>query len=72
LLARFVDHSTGLVKVNVATHCTLMRNRHRYRRSIYLCRVWQQPRAPSSGMKVLCRTKAKRFVVMAYRRSHTG
>lgn len=67
LLARFVDRSTGLVRRNVTAHCQLMR-RHRGRRSAYLCRVWQQPRLPASGVKVLCRTKHKRFVVIAYRR----
>jgi hypothetical protein len=66
LLARFVDRSTGLVKLNVTAHCALRLRPHRH--SVYLCRVWRQPRRPSSGIKVLCRTKHKRFVVMAYRR----
>lgn len=68
LLVRFVDRSTGLVRRNVTAHCELMPRRHRGRPSVYLCRVWQQPRQPSTGTKVLCRTKHKRFVVMAYRR----
>lgn len=67
LLARFVDRSTGLVRLNVTAHCELM-PRHRARHSVYLCRVWQQPRLPSTGTEVRCRTKHKRFVVMAYRR----
>jgi hypothetical protein len=66
LLARFVDRSTGLVKLNVTAHCELMRGRHR-RHSVYLCRVWRQPHRPSSGIRVRCRTKHKRFVVLAYR-----
>lgn len=66
MLARFVDRSTGLVKLNVTAHCGL--NRRPHRQSVYLCRVWQQPRQPSSGMRVVCRTKHKRFVVTAYRR----
>lgn len=66
MLARFVDRSTGLVKLNVTAHCQLKRRPHRH--SVYLCRVWQQPRQPSSGMRVVCRTKHKRFVVTAYRR----
>lgn len=69
-LARFVDRSTGLVKLNVTAHCQLIRGLHRPRPSVYLCRVWRQPRLPSSGVRVLCRTKHKRFVVMAYRRRH--
>lgn len=74
LLARFVDRSTGLVKRNVAAHCKLIRRghqrRHRHRRSVYLCQVWQQPHPPASGVKVnvLCPTEHKRFVVVAYRR----
>jgi hypothetical protein len=64
LLARFVDRSTGLVKLNVTAHCQLKRRPHRP--SIYLCRVWRQPRRPSSGIRVLCRTKHKRFVVKPY------
>ena len=70
LLARFVDRSTGLVERNVAARCHLVRRPARYRHSVYLCRVWRQPRLPSSGVKVRCRTKHKRFVVMAARRSH--
>lgn len=66
LLARFVDRSTGLVKLNVTAHCRLKQRPHRH--SVYLCRVWRQPRQPSSGVRVLCRTKHKRFVVTAYRR----
>ena len=76
LLARFVDRSTGLVKRNVAAHCKLIRRRHqlrhRHRRSVYLCQVWQQPHPPLSGLKVkvLCPTKHKRFVVVPYRRPY--
>jgi hypothetical protein len=66
LLARFVDRSTDLVKLNVTAHCRLKQRPQRH--SIYLCRVWRQPRQPSSGVRVLCRTKHKRFVVTAYRR----
>lgn len=69
LLARFVDRSTGLVQRNVTARCELRRARQR-RPSVYVCRVWRQPRLPSSGTRVLCRTRHKRFVVMAYRRRH--
>jgi len=68
LLARFVDRTTGLVKRNVTARCRLMHRRARHRHSVYLCRVWRQPRLPSSGVKVRCRTKHKRFVVTADRR----
>jgi hypothetical protein len=67
LLARFVDRTTGLVKRNVTAHCELMRHR---RPSRYACDVWQQPRPASSGVTVICRTRHKRFLVMAPRRHH--
>lgn len=67
LLARFVNRSTGLVKLNVTAHCELIRGRHR-RPSVYVCRVWRQPHPPTSGIRVRCRTKHNRFVVLAYHR----
>lgn len=68
LLKRFVDRKTGLVRRNVTARCQLMPRRAGRRHSVYLCRVWRQPRLPSSGIKVRCRTKHKRFVVTANRR----
>jgi len=67
LLARFVDPSDGLLKRNVTAHCELIHGRRGRRHSVYLCRVWQPPSLPSSGVKVLCDEGHKRFVVMAYR-----
>lgn len=69
LLGRFVDRATGLVKRNVTAHCKLVHRRQGRRHSVYLCQVWQHPRPPSSGARVLCRDSHKRFVVMAYRRA---
>lgn len=68
LLAHFVDRSDGFFKRNVSAHCELMHLRRGRRHAVYLCRVWQPPNLPSSGMKVLCQEKHKRFVVMAYPR----
>jgi hypothetical protein len=73
LLARFVDRSTGSLESNVSAHCDLISRRYqRQRRFVYLCQVWQHPDPASSGVKVrvLCPIKHKRFVVMAYHRSH--
>src|SRR5690348_14099282 len=53
LLARFVDKSTGLVQRNVTARCQLRRGLPRRRPSVYVCRVWRQPRLPSSGTRVL-------------------
>ena len=68
LLAHFVDRSDGFFKRNVSAHCELMHLRRGRRHAVYLCRVWQPPNLPSSGVKVLCQEKHKRFVVMAYPR----
>jgi hypothetical protein len=68
LLVRFVDRTTGVVKRNVVARCTRLRGRHRQRVAVYVCRVWQHPRAPSTGVTVRCRTKHNRLLVTAYRR----
>jgi len=68
LLVRFVDRTTGVVKRNVVARCARLRGRHRQRVAVYVCRVWQHPRAPSTGVTVRCRTKHKRLLVTAYRR----
>lgn len=72
LLRRFVDGTTGLVKRNVTAHCRryhgkpALRYLHRF-----LCRVWVQPRLPSSGVAVVCRTGRHHvFHVTAYHRRH--
>jgi hypothetical protein len=69
LLVRFVDRTTGVVKRNVVARCARLRRRHRHSVVVFVCRVWQHPRAPSSGVRVRCRTKNKRFLVTAYRRA---
>lgn len=69
LLVRFVDRTTGVVKRNVVARCARLRRRHRHSVVVFVCRVWQHPRAPSSGVRVRCRTKDKRFLVTAYRRA---
>lgn len=67
LLARYVDHSTGLVKRNVTARCARVRGRHHRPLPRFVCRVWLQPRSPSTGTAVVCHTKHKRFWVTAYR-----
>lgn len=66
-LARFVDHTTGLVKRNVAARCRRLRKGGRHRAARFLCRVWQAPRRPMSGVAVIYRTRRHRVVVTAYR-----
>lgn len=68
LLARFVDRSLGLVKRNVAAHCTRVWGRHHRRLPRFRCRVWLQPRSPSTGVAVVCHTRHKQFRVTAYHR----
>ena len=70
LLARFVDHATGLVKRNVATRCARVWGRQHRRLPRFVCRVWLQPRSPSSGVAVVCHTKHGHFRVTAYHRRH--
>jgi hypothetical protein len=71
LLRRFVDQTTGLVKRNVTAHCTRFHGRPlRYRRHRFICRVWLQPRRPSSGVVVVCHTAHHGFWVSAYHRRH--
>lgn len=70
-LRRFVDRTTGVVRQNVAAHCTRYhgkRFQHIHRR--FLCHVWTQPRPPSSGIAVLCFTKRHVFRVTPYHRRH--
>jgi hypothetical protein len=74
VLRRFVDRATGLVKRNVAAHCSRFRGHVRHRRQHFLCRVWVQPRPSSSGVSVVCHTTVHHvFRVSAYehrRRPH--
>lgn len=68
-LARFVDRSMGLVKRNVAARCARVWGRHHHRRlPRFICRVWAQPRSPSSGVALVCHTKHSEFRVTAYHR----
>jgi hypothetical protein len=75
LLRRFVDPETGLVKRNVAAHCSRFRGYgRRHHRQRFLCRVWIQPRSPLGHVAVVCHTTAHHvFRLSAYeprRKSH--
>jgi hypothetical protein len=67
LLARFVDRATGLVERNVATRCRRLHNGGRRRAALFACRVWLQPKRPSSGVSVFLHSRHHRVVVTAHR-----
>lgn len=70
-LRRFVDQTTGLVKRNVAAHCTRLRGKlFRHKLPRFVCRVWTQPASPSSGISVVAYTKHHAFRVKPYHRRH--